>query len=333
MDYLVRAGSLEGFEMLVMSLGGNAVALIKQAGLTISAIRDPDALISYPKMTQLLEMSATNCKTETFGLQLSANQGLFTVGAIGLYMAQQKSIFDSLNVAIRYVHMHAQGATLTLLPYNDGYSLSFQTEFSSKIQSKQLIQLSINLLYRMIKTMTGGQWEPEKITLSQTSSIENTNDFKKLINCPIEFSSINNSIFINHRTLGLKPCCDELQLQQHISHHFKMLEQRYPDQLEAQVCHSIRALLPTGDCSLENISAMLDLHPRVMQKRLKDNQQSFSRLLEKTRSEIACSLITHSHIPLTELALQLGFSELAVFSRSFKRWHGISPNEWRKQHS
>jgi len=332
MDYLVRAGSLEGFEALVLSLGGNPVTLMQQVGLTTSAIRDPDTLISYPKMTRLLELSASACNNETFGLQLSANQGLFTVGAMGLYMAQQQSILDSLNVALPYIHMHAQGAILTLEPNNDGYRLSFQTAFSGQKQSQQLTQLSINLICRIIKTMAGEQWHPEKISFTQSKPITGSNEFRKIINCPIEFSADANAIYLSKRTLALQPNCDQEQLRQHISHHFKILAQSYPNQLEAQICHSIRALLPTGDCSLENISAMLDLHPRVLQKKLKKNQSSFSALLEKTRSEIACNLIAHSHISLTELALQLGFAELAVFSRSFKKWHGISPNQWRKQH-
>ena len=192
MDYLVRAGSLDGFNTLVLSLGGNPVDLIQQAGLTTSTIRDPETLISYPRMTQLLELSARRCNTDTFGLQLSAKQGLFTIGAIGLYMAQQKNIFDSLNVAIRYVHMHAQGALLVLEPYKEGYRLSFQTAFCSLEQSQQLIQLSISLLYRMIKTMAGEQWEPEKVNFSQQKPNSKVNIFNQIIRCPIEFCADEN---------------------------------------------------------------------------------------------------------------------------------------------
>ncbi len=332
MDYLVRAGSLEGFEALVLSLGGNPVDLFQQAGLTISSIRDPDTLISYPKMAKLLELSANACNADTFGLQLSTNQGLLTIGAIGLYMAQQTSILESLHVAIRYVHMHAQGAILILEPYNGGYLLSFQTAFCDLEQSQQLIQLSISLLYHMIKTMAGVQWEPDKISFSQKKPLSKKSIFTQTLHCPIDFCADYNAIFINERTLSLKPNCDQEQLRQYISQHFKILTQNYPDHLEAQICHSIRALLPTGDCTLKNIAAILDLHPRVMQKKLKAIQQSFSGLLEKTRNDIACNLIAHSHIPLTELALQLGYSELAVFSRNFKKRHGISPNQWRKNH-
>ncbi|PHS63936.1 MAG: hypothetical protein COB09_11515 [Thalassobium sp.] len=35
---------------------------------------------------------------------------------------------------------------------------------------------------------------------------------------------------------------------------------------------------------------------------------------------------------ITELALQLGYAKVAVFSRHFRRWTGISPRAWQKQH-
>ncbi len=331
MDYLVRAGSLEGFESLVLSLGENPVELIDQVGLSTSSIRDPDALISYPKMAQLLELAATRCNCSTFGLQLSVNQGLFTVGTIGLYMAQQTSILESLRMAIRYVHMHAQGAIVTLTPINNGYQFSYQVAFAGRVNTEQLCQLSVALLYRMLKTMVGEQWEPKKILFAQDKASTNLADFNALLTCPIEFNANSNAMILHQSTLALKPNADQQQLKQYIARHFQMLEQRHPNNLEAKICHGIRALLPTGDCTLKNIAAMLDIHPRVLQKKLQQKQQCFSELLEETRSEIACELMARSHISLTELALQLGYAELAVFSRSFKKRHGISPSTWRKQ--
>ena len=32
---------------------------------------------------------------------------------------------------------------------------------------------------------------------------------------------------------------------------------------------------------------------------------------------------------LSEIAFLLGYSELSAFSRAFRRWHGVSPREYR----
>ena len=34
---------------------------------------------------------------------------------------------------------------------------------------------------------------------------------------------------------------------------------------------------------------------------------------------------------ITDIALQLGYAETAVFSRHFRRWTGKSPRQWRQE--
>jgi AraC-like DNA-binding protein len=37
-------------------------------------------------------------------------------------------------------------------------------------------------------------------------------------------------------------------------------------------------------------------------------------------------------IPLTEIAFNLGYSELSAFSRAFRNWTGISPQKYRRNY-
>ena len=79
------------------------------------------------------------------------------------------------------------------------------------------------------------------------------------------------------------------------------------------------------------VARIVDLHPRVLQQRLAAQGSSFSALLESRRLRLAKEHLAHSDIDLTTLALNLGYAELAVFSRAFKRWQGVSPRAWRRQ--
>jgi AraC-like DNA-binding protein len=35
---------------------------------------------------------------------------------------------------------------------------------------------------------------------------------------------------------------------------------------------------------------------------------------------------------VTDLALNLGYADVSVFSRHFKQWTGLSPRNWQQQH-
>jgi len=333
MEYFLRAGSLDGFDKLTRSLGGNPIELLKGVGLNAASLRHKDTLLPYSKVGDLLEQAATECRCESFGLQLSKNHGFFTIGSIGLYMAQQQSIAESLSVGLRYAYLHARGANLTLRGTPSSYVLDFSLAFTSNNRYWQLVQLSVHLLYRLLKMMTGENWEPEKITFTQPLLKNEQSTFKQFLNCPIEFGSQQNCMMIQKEVLSRKPHGDKAQLQQHIEEHFLALKSQYPNQLQDIIRHEITQLLPTGECSLENISANLGLHPRVLQKKLKTEGATFSKLLEETRSELACSTLKASSISLQDLALQLGYAELSAFSRRFKCWHGIAPQIWRKKHA
>jgi AraC-like DNA-binding protein len=100
--------------------------------------------------------------------------------------------------------------------------------------------------------------------------------------------------------------------------------------LEEQVRKGIRSCLSRQDCSIEEVSAILSIAPRTLQRQLQQRGTSFSRLLEEVRAEAARRHLSQSQLSLTQLAAILGYSELSAFSRAFHRWHGQSPQQWQR---
>ena len=50
----------------------------------------------------------------------------------------------------------------------------------------------------------------------------------------------------------------------------------------------------------------------------------------KKRMDLAEKILVATDEPLREVASRVGFSDVEYFSRTFKRFHGISPAAWRK---
>jgi AraC-like DNA-binding protein len=91
----------------------------------------------------------------------------------------------------------------------------------------------------------------------------------------------------------------------------------------------IEHLLPTGRCSIAQVARSLGVDRRTVHRRLAESGETFSSLVTVVRVELAERLVPNSRRSLTEIAVQLGFSEPSAFSRWFRGQFGCSPKEWR----
>ncbi|WJO24406.1 AraC family transcriptional regulator [Pseudomonas soli] len=75
----------------------------------------------------------------------------------------------------------------------------------------------------------------------------------------------------------------------------------------------------------------LKISSRSLQRYLLTQGTSFQALLDGTRQAMATRLLRDATINLTQVAELLGYTQLAAFSRAFSRWHGLSPQQWKRQ--
>jgi AraC-like DNA-binding protein len=91
----------------------------------------------------------------------------------------------------------------------------------------------------------------------------------------------------------------------------------------------IESLLP-GGATLEATAVAMHMSPRTLQRRLGQEGTGFSETLDGVRESLARKWLADDSNPLLEVAYKLGFSDLATFSRAFKRWTGRPPGIWRR---
>ncbi len=92
----------------------------------------------------------------------------------------------------------------------------------------------------------------------------------------------------------------------------------------------INQLLFTDEVTIDKAAQLLPMSRRKLQRQLKLEGTTFKALLDQVRHEQALRYLKESRIPLTQLSDMLGYAELSVFSRAFKRHTGQSPQEWRQ---
>lgn len=93
----------------------------------------------------------------------------------------------------------------------------------------------------------------------------------------------------------------------------------------------IFAEMSDGRVNQDHIAGKLGLSSRTLRRRLAEEHQSFQTILDDCRMQFASlELRIREHVSLSEMALKLGYTEHATFSRAFNRWAGMAPREFRR---
>jgi AraC-like DNA-binding protein len=100
-------------------------------------------------------------------------------------------------------------------------------------------------------------------------------------------------------------------------------------ELAAGVAQRVEVLLPRG-ATMGAIADAMHMSARTLQRRLEAEGESFSEIVDGVRERLARRWLADPGRTISEVAYGLGFSDLAAFSRAFKRWTGKPPGAWRR---
>lgn len=80
---------------------------------------------------------------------------------------------------------------------------------------------------------------------------------------------------------------------------------------------------------LEDMAAGEHVSARTLIRRLQDEGTSYQQLLDSVREELACWLLLQTPLPVESVAERLGYTDTSNFSRTFRRWTGMTPRDFR----
>ena len=87
--------------------------------------------------------------------------------------------------------------------------------------------------------------------------------------------------------------------------------------------------LKEGEPSIANVASGLQISSRTLRRRLAERGVKLQDVKNNARFQRAKFYLRHTRKPLTEIAHQIGFSELSAFSRAFKSWSGCTLQAFR----
>lgn len=89
----------------------------------------------------------------------------------------------------------------------------------------------------------------------------------------------------------------------------------------------------TADLSLEVVAGIALISPYHFHRIFKFvTGETLNKYVSRKRREQAAAALLHSDLSMTEIALKYGFNDPSSFTRSFRKYYGCSPSNFKKQH-
>lgn len=77
------------------------------------------------------------------------------------------------------------------------------------------------------------------------------------------------------------------------------------------------------------LSALIGQSERSMRRQLARRELSVPDIVQRCQRELAERLLREGLLSIKQIADETGFSSASCFHRAFRRWHGVTPSEWR----
>jgi len=157
--------------------------------------------------------------------------------------------------------------------------------------------------------------------------------YEALFDCPLYFNQTNDLLYFNSECLAWPLVHTEHSLREFLRtapYQLLIMENDTSgSKLSAQVKAMIGYDFSEGFPSFETISSALNMSAPTLRRRLKREGTTFQQLKDSCRCGAAKLLLDRPEQSINEVAQSLGFTDPSAFHRSFKKWMGQTPGQYR----
>jgi AraC-like DNA-binding protein len=327
---MVQAQSLRGYRELVRDLRGNPTRLLRQADIDPADLNRLTAFVDFEALTDLLERSAAQLRCPDFGLRLAERQDIGILGTLAIAMRHSATVSEAVQCVSKYLEVYNAAIAFTIKSaYPRGQArLEFRL-LPGHRRWAQTAEHGIGLTWRILTLLSEGRCTLQGVWLPH-HALATELEYRARFDAPLVFGADNAALAIAEKDLNL-PISENIPELHDVATRYldSQGSQRRRAPLTVQVRQAVEALLGTGTCSHAEVARVLCMHPRTLQRRLREEGTTFEAVKDEARQNLARQYLAQPDLPLTQITMLLGYSEQSALGRSCRRWFDLTPREVR----
>jgi AraC-like DNA-binding protein len=314
----------------LMDRGIAPQAIFDECGIPYDDVEEYAYPIPLHKVANLFEAAVQHSNNTCMGLNMAQQFHYESASVIILAMLAAPSVEEGLNCLCRYDQFVDTGIEVRFNPRLDPVQFSPALINLSNAPEGQLNEYLMGFVVQILNTATR-QRMPVVDVWFRHDCDQNAAALEQHFNCRVQFGQAENCLFFKQDFLQERFLTSNNLLYEILTDALRTYFSAGPEghgMIEA-VYREILRLGGAESPSLESVAAGLALSPRTLRRRLSDEGLSFQEVKSMARERRAKYYLSSTNLSLSEIAYELGYSELSAFSRAFRSWVGETPQAYR----
>lgn len=310
--------------------------LLSLSGHTAQELEKDTCRLEAPVYNRLMEEILEISGDYFFGMHTGENMNLATGGLISQITQTSETILVALEQCCAFANLGCSSLPMTLHEQEKAYKVLIEPDAHWRQQSEKAVvqtaEGTITFLLRAFEDLTRRRHVPISIEVSWSKK-EPLHEYDRVWGCPVSFNSSEIAIYLDKNHVQEKVITADYHLFRILVAHAQektarmQQEQGFASRVKQSVVGMLKPEFPT----IQQVSGHLNLGVRTLQRKLSLEGYTYKVLLDELRKELAMSYLKRVDLSIGDIAYLLNYAEVSAFTRSFKRWTGQAPGEYREK--
>jgi len=324
-----RAANFAGLADVARNLGRDPRGIVERYGMEARVLSDPESLIAPQQLADTFEYCSALFDDPLFGIHMATLQDPEVFGCVTALCRAAPTFRAGVRCLIDYLPVvHAPDCEVVLIEGRESAELTWLVNTDIGVNDQANYQAAM-LNVKLLKSMGGPNFKPSWVSLSVDTRPSDKPELEELLGCRVMDKSPRNSIVFPVRALEQPVPSANRLLYRLLGSYLETVKAAHSESTIDRVESYIRGSLASGNCTIERCANKIGVSVRTLQARLSSEGARFSELVERQREALAKAHLAQRQLSLDEIADRLGYGEQTSFGRAFKRWTGITPQQYR----
>jgi AraC-like DNA-binding protein len=271
-----------------------------------------------------------------FGLHFGESLRLSALGAVGQIIQSSRTVGEAITMAAQSIHLITDLFTIDVARNENAITITFLPDAEKAAlypdAMRQMVHLFMVFTIHELDGLVFEKIVPLEVSLPLHASVDGS-EYERVFRCMPEDDMGCYRMKFHDRYWEEVIITANHELQSML---IKIASQAAAPRtaeplLSERIADYLMANAYLGIANLEAIAANFNTSARSLQRRLREEGVSFQQLADSVRRAIAMQYLQSGSHPLKEVSYMLGYNELSAFSRAFKRWTGLTPQDYQKK--